>query len=309
MLNNEKLKELLFKELKEKDAGVSKEAIQSFLDGYTGNDRLISSEEILKDVQENGVRQPMETGIEDLDEVIGGFYEEQVIVVSARPKSGKTSFATHLVGLMKDKNPLFLLLEQSGRELIEQHVENNLPVPHFYTPKSLDGIERTVEWVHLKILESQFITKENPTKFVVIDHFGYLMLPKSSDQATWSVIAAMQELKSIAKITGVAIVIVVHTTKGDPTEAPTTEDLFGSAGYHQEADTVLSLWRETYKEEGVIKQTNNVLLQVLANRRKGKSGAVKFTYLDGEFVLNNWIGHDQQLKDEKRKTTKQFKDY
>lgn len=310
MLNNDKLTQMLMSEMnRSTDKPVSKEQIEAFLEGYVGADHLVSSEILVEKVKRDGIRQPMTTGIESLDEILGGFYEEQVIVVSARPKSGKTSFALHLIDLMKDREPLFLPLEQSALELIEQRIEKELEVPHFYAPESLEGIERTVEWVHLKILESQYKTPDNPTKFVVIDHFGYLMLAKSSDQATWSIINAMQELKQIAKQTKTAIVVVVHTTKGDATIAPTTEDLFGSAGFHQEADTVLSLWRETYKEDGVQKQTNNVLLQVLANRRKGASGAVKFKYIDGQFLQYDWTGHDEEIKKSKKDADDAFKSY
>ena len=310
MLTNEKLTELLTGEInaKEKDT-VTREQIEAFLEGYSGKDYLVSSEELVEKVKRDGIRKPMTSGIEDLDEIIGGFYEEQVIVLSARPKSGKTSFALHLIDLMKEREPLFLPLEQSALELIEQRVERDQPIPHFFAPESLDGIDRTVEWVHLKILESQFKTKENPTKFVVIDHFGYLMLAKSSDQATWQIINAMQNLKQIAKQTKTAIVLIVHTTKGDQTTPPTTEDLFGSAGFHQEADTVLSLWRETYKEDGQQKQTNNVLLQVLANRRKGTSGAVKFKYVDGAFIECQWQSKEDETKQNKKSADELFKNF
>lgn len=111
----------------------------------------------------------------------------------------------------------------------------------------------------------------------------------------------MQELKEIAKQTKTAIVVIVHTTKGDETEPPTTKDLFGSAGYHQEADVVMSLWRETFKENKKIKKTNNVLLQVLANRKKGETGAVKFTFDNGKFNRNDWVGkyEEKQVAEDK----------
>jgi len=121
----------------------------------------------------------------------------------------------------------------------------------------------------------------------------------------------MQELKSIAKQTKTAIVVIVHTTKGDETEPPTTKDLFGSAGYHQEADIVLSLWREAYKEKKIIHKTKNVLLQVLANRKKGDNGSVKFEFDNGKFVRKEWLLRNEakaekQLDDFVKKATKNF---
>lgn len=284
---------------------VSQSDLDKFLEQYKGADRIVRSDEIAKTVDETGVRKPMTTGVADLDVLLGGFYEEQVIVLTAYPKSGKSAWALFTIDQMKKDNPLFLALEQSPRELIEQLKERKMDVPLFYAPESIEGVDRTTDWIHLKIIESQFRSTRDggqPTKVVFIDHFGYIIRKQSSDQVTWEIIRTMQELKEIAKQTKTAIVVIVHTTKGDETEPPTTKDLFGSAGYHQEADVVMSLWRETYKEDKIIKKTNNVLLQVLANRKRGDTGAVKFMFNNGRFVRHDWLDHkaskdEQELAD------------
>lgn len=283
----------LNKTTKPSETPVTQSELERFLDTYRGVDKIVRSDELLAKIKVSGIRQPVSTGVEDLDHIIGGFYEEQVVVVTAFPKSGKTSFVLHLVDTMKKESPLFLALEQSPRELIEQLHERNMSIPLFYAPESIEGVERTTDWIHLKIVESQFrATRDgaNPTKVVFIDHFGYILRKNSSDQVTWEIINTMQNLKEIAKKTQTTIVVIVHTTKGDETEPPTTKDLFGSAGYHQEADIVLSLWRETYKEEKKFMKTNNVLLQVLANRKRGETGAVKFVFDNGRFIRQDWEG-------------------
>jgi len=306
MISKKQIVDSLKKSLEsENKQEVSSADLEQFLSRYDGWDRIDHSINLEEEVRKNGIRKGMTTGVNDLDSILGGFYEDQVIVVVARPKSGKTSFALYLTEMMEQQSPLFLALEQSPRELIEQMVERNIKIPFFYTPRSTENIDKTTDWIHLKIVESQYRSvKDNrqPTKLVLIDHFGYVTRRASSDQVTWSIIGAMQDLKQIAKQTKTAIVIIVHTTKGDPLEAPTTEDLFGSAGYHQEADTVLSLWRETYKEDKKICQTNNVLLQVLANRKKGVTGAIKFQFNNGRFNRIDWVDHagakaDRELND------------
>lgn len=294
MLKHSQIKSLLTGELEKHKSAHDKlldpKEIEEFLENYKGNDRIVRSDELIEKVKTEGIRQPMKTGIEDLDDILGGFYEEQVIVLTARPKSGKTAFCLDLIDKMKDRSPLFLAIEQSPLELVEQMTEKNMEIPLFYAPESIDGVTRTVDWIHLKIIESQYRSRldGNPTKVVFIDHFGKIIMSRTSDQVTWEIIKTMQELKDIAKATKTAIIVVVHTTKGDETVAPNTGDLFGSAGYHQEADTVLSLWRECYKDDEVLKKTNNVLLQVLANRRRGETGAVKFRFDNGKFIRHDW---------------------
>ena len=314
MIKQEYLAQRLKQEIdKSKPTGeVSQKDLELFLEQYKGNDRIVRSDELIEQVKKNGIRKGMSTGIDELDELTGGFYEEQVIVVTAYPKAGKTSWVLSEIENMKQFSPLFLAIEQSALELIEQAMERNINIPFFYAPASTD-VERTTEWIHLKILESQYrSTKENtqPTKVVFIDHFGYVIRKKSSDQVTWEIINTMQELKSVARQTKTAIILIVHTVKPDETEPPTTKDLFGSAGFHQEADLVLSLWRETYKDKNkVIVKTKNVLLQVLANRRKGETGAIKFEFDNGVFRRKDWNqakAGDEELDDFVKKATKNF---
>lgn len=302
MIKQTQLASLLKKELDKgkKDEFVSQDDLNKFLEQYNGADRIVHSSELIKLVEEKGVRKGMSTGVSDLDILLGGFYEEQVIVVTAFPKSGKSAFCLWTIENMKEYNPVFFALEQSPMELVEQLKERNMSIPSFYCPESIEGSEKTTDWIHLKIVESQYRSMKEtgkPTKIAFIDHFGYIVRPKTSDQATWEIIQTMQKLKEIAKQTKVAIVVIVHTTKANETEPPTTKDLFGSAGYHQEADTVLSLWRETYTENKVTKKTNNVLLQVLANRKKGDTGAIKLTFNNGRFDRNDWLP-SKEAKDE-----------
>ena len=73
---------------------------------------------------------------------------------------------------------------------------------------------------------------------------------------------------------------------------PDLEDLRDSSFIAQEADTVLMLWRETKRENGEVKITNNVNLSVQANRRTGKTGNVKMVYSDGHFNEQAWQDED-----------------
>ena len=91
MIKQTQLAALLKKELEKgkKDEFVSQEELNKFLEHYNGADKIVHSSEIIKLVDEKGIRKGMSTGISDLDILLGGFYEEQVIVVTAFPKSGK----------------------------------------------------------------------------------------------------------------------------------------------------------------------------------------------------------------------------
>jgi hypothetical protein len=190
-----------------------------------------------------------------------------------------TSLVLELIEKMKAVNPLLLPLEQSAEELISIMQERKLKIPLFVTPRS--NKRPTMDWIRKRIIES--VVKYD-TKVVFLDHFGYLKNENKINQHHMEIVDTMQELRSIAKQLSISIVSIVHVRKTNPTEPPTVEDLYGGAGYLQEADTVIMLWREAYKEGKETKWTNKVLLSVQANRRTGNTGNIRLRYVDYRFI-------------------------
>lgn len=98
----------------------------------------------------------------------------------------------------------------------------------------------------------------------------------------------MRRLKNFAQTWDITIVMLCHIKKTKFTEAPSGEDLRDSSFIAQEADTVMMMWRETKKEGGITLNTNNTVLNVLFNRRLGKTGIVQLAFENGSYVEKDW---------------------
>lgn len=284
----------LEKEIQETEVDIERETqllrLQEAAAKYEGEDKLISSEELVEYYKTH----PQETGITlgwyEIDKILTGFHLEQLIVLSGITKHGKTSFALEIASRLKKENPLFLPFEESAEELIYKFLERGVEVPHFYTPRVT--LDNKVQWIEKKIIEAK---AKFDTKIVFIDHLGYIV-PHAENlaQETGFVV---RELKSIAKRWDVIIVLLCHLTKVEIDKHPNLKDLRDSMAIGQEADTVMFIWRQTLRNRktGEVEITNNVNLSVQANRRTGKTGNVKMVYEDNHYYEKDWKDGEEEF--------------
>jgi replicative DNA helicase len=249
---------------------------------YTGDDELISSLEILERIKTQPEEEKFMTGIEGLDHHLKGFRKNQVIVLCAPTKSGKTQFCVELTIRMAQTNPVWIPFEESAEELVRKFHDRKEEPPLFYTPKNITG--NTLEWIEKRIVEGKV---KYGSQLFFIDHLHFIV-PFSSDRLDTRIGQVMRTLKTIAKNHGVTIVLVAHLKKTNVTVSPTLEDLRDSSFIAQEADTVLMLWRETKREGGQVVITNNTTVSIQANRRTGSTGNVKMVYKDCRFIEMDW---------------------
>ncbi len=249
---------------------------------YKGEDELISSAEIAQRLKERPPEPKMFSGFTGLDKILDGFRPQQLIVVSAQTKSGKTSFCIELTSHLRKENPIWLPFEEGAEELIQKFLDRGEEPPHFYSPAQMRG--DTLVWVEKKIIEG--IAKFG-SKIIFIDHLHFIV-PFSSERQDLAIGMAMRELKRMAKTWGIVIVLIAHLKKTRVDAQPTLEDLRDSSFVAQEADTVIMLYRKASREKGKLVITNNVNVSVQANRRTGKTGNVEFMFKDGRFIETAW---------------------
>lgn len=288
-MENKELNEIikrLSNELQETKKGIelttSLERLKEIARIYQGEDKVISFEEIKERIKHQKDEYIVETGWKGLDGLIQGFRPQQLVVISALTKSGKTSFLMDLTGRLAEYHPLWLPFEESAEELIRKYLERGQEPPHGFSPENMKG--NTIEWIETKIIES--IAKYN-SRIVFIDQLDFIV-PMGSDNHSLRVGQAMRDLKGIAKKWGVVIFLVCHLVKTKMDTQPTLEDLKGSSSIGQEADTVILLWRESKRKDGQMVITNNVNVSVQANRRTGKTGNIKMVYDNGKFLEQEW---------------------
>lgn len=256
---------------------------------YTGEDMLISSHDILERIKTQPEEERFETGIGGLDTILKGFRKNQLIVLAAPTKSGKTSFCVELTIRLEQLNPVWVPFEESAEELVRKFHERKEVPPLFYTPQNITG--NTVPWIEKRVVEGKV---KYGSKLFFIDHLHFIV-PFTSDRLDTRIGGVMRDLKQIAKKHEVIIVLVAHLKKTNMTISPTLEDLRDSSFIAQEADTVMMLWRKTHRDDdGEMIIGNETLLSVQANRRTGTTGNVKLIFNNGRFTEEDWKHKDTQ---------------
>ena len=266
---------------------------------YEGEYKLIWSDDLLKEIKERPEKPVYQTGIDSLDEIIGGFREQQLITVGAHSKHGKTTFGVWLLEKMAHLNPVMVPLEQSNEEIVEQRSENGYTVPRFLSPSRLAS-QVTVDWIEERVIEG--IAKYN-TKFVLIDHLGYIdnFGPDGKyrrENLAYRIGEVMRGLKTLSKRWNVVIVLLVHISQKDESKPPTLEDIKNSSDILQESDMVLMLWRKNEQHKKVRVYENKTLVSVLANRRNGRNGNIGLSFdtkTGGYQSDNNWVKDMEEI--------------
>ena len=258
---------------------------------YRGEDRIIPFDEIVQRISKGDEELKIMTGWSDLDSLLRGFRLQQLVVISALTKSGKTSFLMDMTIRLKDYNPLWFPFEESAEELVRKFVERGQEPPRAYTPENMTN--SSIDWLESKIVEA--IAKYD-SKIVIIDQLDFIV-PFTGENHHLSIAKTMRDLKGLAKKWNIVIFIIAHMQKTKMDNQPTMEDLRGSSSIAQEADTVLLLWREAKRENGQVVITDNVNVSVQANRRFGKTGNVKMVYEDGKFIQREWKTDEDSIQD------------
>jgi replicative DNA helicase len=245
-------------------------------------DKIISFAEIAERIKTGPKEVEIHTGWTEFDKIIRGFRPEQLVVVSALTKSGKTQWCMDLTSRIKEANPVWFPFEESAEELVRKYLERGMEPPHGYTPNVMRGGE--LKWIEEKLVEA---IEKHQSKVVFIDQLDFIV-PLGADNHALRVGEAMRALKNLAKKYKVVIFIICHLVKAKMETTPTLEDLKGSSSIAQEADTVLLLWREAKREKGQMVTTNNTIISVQANRRHGSTGYVPMVFEGNRFLEQEW---------------------
>lgn len=271
-----------YQEIKELEKKLQK--YEAFAD-YAGIDKVISSLELWDEIQRNKKTDTFSpiSKIPKLDEIIGGFREGQLIIISAQTGEGKSSFCQTLTKNFSEQHIpcIFFSYEMGNEEFLAKF--NSIPV--FYMPTQTK--QNSMKWLESKIYES--IAKYK-TKIVFIDHLHFLLEMSQMAQAknlSLLIGMMMRELKRMALEHSLIIFLVSHVKKTQFNQAPELDDLRDSSFVAQESDIVMILRRETENDPDnprVKIKTNKTIVSVLKNRRTGSLGIVKLVYFNNIFT-------------------------
>ncbi len=185
---------------------------------YDGDDRVIPIQEAVEELNIQKDKYQLFSKIPRLDEIVGGFREGQLVVVSAPTGQGKTSMMQTFTENF-DEKCLWFTYEVGLEEFIEKFSE----IPLFYLPRQLK--QNSLVWLENKIIEAK---AKFGCKVIFIDHLHYLLeMQKMAEAKSISLLVGMmmRELKKMAIHHEIIIFLVSHMRKILYDRLPEIEDL------------------------------------------------------------------------------------
>ncbi len=260
----------------------------------------------LSELSKNGGRIPgLSTGIQELDDRLGGFNKSDLIFVASRPGMGKTSIALNFAlraAKQGGKAVAIFSLEMSREQLATRLLaaEAFVDSKRLQTGRLTEDDWRRIAAAASSISQTDLRIDDNPLStpsemsaqcrrienlgLVIID---YLQLMTSSgaagsnaDSRTQVVSEISRMLKIMAKELNVPVICLSQLNRANESRAdkrPMLSDLRESGSIEQDADIVLGLYREGYYNPDC-ERPNEAECIVLKNRH-GETGKVLLRWL------------------------------
>lgn len=283
----------LIKQIEESQKGLKEdltsdegmERLRQVAKEYSGEYRLVWSKDTVEEIKNLPEKTSHKIGLAELDEMTGGLREQQVVGIGAQSGHGKTAFGLWLLKQYEYLNPVFLPLEQSSEELIEQRLQNGQFIPNYLAPKR-HAAHVTPDWIEQRIVEG--IAKHN-SKLIMLDHMGYIEAGDNyrRENEHLRIEKKLQDIKHLAIKWNVVIVILIQLQQMEEQETPQLRDLKGSSAIRQECDKIIFLWRNNAKKGKARAYDSKVLVSLQKNRQTGLNGniGVKFDFPSGEYHI------------------------
>ena len=256
--------------------------------------------------------QGTKTGFSDLDAVLAGMGNSDLILVGGRPGMGKTSFAMNIatnVALKTHKKVAIFSLEMSAEQLATRMLASEALVSSYSLRTGnisdddwtkLAGAVDRLCGCRILIDDTPGITvtgmkaklrREGDVGLVVIDYLQLMQGDRHNDNRVQEVPEITRGMKLMAKEMNVPVICCAQLSRGPEgrqVKKPMLSDLRDSGSIEQDADTVLFIYRDDYyktdKEAGQDQNSIDIVECIVAKNRHGSTGSVKLSW-SGTYTL------------------------
>jgi replicative DNA helicase len=252
------------------------------------------------------------TGFDNLDNIMnGGIYNQQLVILGARPSVGKTTIGQNIIlnSSKKGFKSLFISLEVDKRNVALKFLSNLRSIEVWKIQKRiLNQSERTdlldakneLREMQIYVNDSSYLKinqieqiiknqiKKQPVDLIVVD---YVQIIKGSDTKWKNEALIIKEnttmLKAIAKQYNVGVLALAQINRKavEGNQEPTINDFKSSGGIEEDADVAIILHRDRNEEkkEGYFSNSGKL---IIAKNRHGRTGEVNVDF-DGQFSRFN----------------------
>jgi replicative DNA helicase len=272
---------------------------------------MVPMEDVLHEVFEmieNRGHSGLMTGYFELDDMMNGLQNGELIIVAARPSMGKTAFAMNIVERLaadEHRYPCAVFsLEMSKQQLaqrmlcsrgeIDAHkLRKGMLQSHEYAKLAnvVGELAKAPIWVDdspgLTPLElrakARRLKMKHDIKCIMIDYMQLMDNPGPENRQQ-QISEISRSIKGVARELNVPVICLSQlnrATEGRDGHRPRMSDLRESGSIEQDADVVMLLHREDYyKMSEPDFQPDNIAEVIIAKQRNGPTGTVKLTFLN-----------------------------
>ena len=248
--------------------------------------------------QKGGLR-GLPTGFADLDNMLSGLQDSDLIILAARPSMGKTTLALDIArisSVVHGKSVLIYSLEMSSQQLVDRMLSAqsrvnawNLRTGRLSSDKDFSHIRDSLDQlakakiyiddqpgnsiVKMKALARR-IKAEKGLDLVVVDYLQLMTTSKNHDSMVNQVTEISRSLKGLAKELNVPVLALSQLSRAVESRGgrPRLSDLRDSGSIEQDADVVMFIHRED-KGKSDLEKTN--IAEILIEKhRNGPTGKV-----------------------------------
>ncbi|MEK4117664.1 replicative DNA helicase [Paenibacillus sp. FSL W8-0919] len=293
---------------------------------------VIESTENKAEVYKTGKVTGIATGYTDLDAILGGLQNSDLIIVAARPSVGKTAFALNIAQNVATRvqDPVAIFsLEMSAEQLVTRMVSAEGILE---ASKLRIGDMGAEDWTkmadaagvlggtNILIDDSAGITvhdirskcrrlkKQEGLGLVVIDYLQLIASVskgRGPENRQQEVSEISRTLKHLARELDVPIIALSQLSRGveqRQDKRPMMSDLRESGSIEQDADIVAFLYRDDYYNAETEKK--NIIEIIIAKQRNGPVGTVELVFLK---QFNKFVNYDRVHSDPGPQPPKQNK--
>src|SRR4051812_40071451 len=269
----------------------------------------VAMEEVLHEVFEmieNRGQRGIETGFFELDDMLNGLQNGEMVIVAARPSMGKTAIAMNMIEHIAADSRLpcaVFSLEMSKQQLAQRMLCSRGQID---AHKLRKGLLQSHEYAHLANVVGELakapiwvddsagltplelrakarrLKLQHDVKCIMVDYMQLMDNPGPENRQQ-QISEISRGIKAVARELSIPVIALSQlnrASEGRDGHRPRMSDLRESGSIEQDADVIMLLHREDYYRMSEPDfQPDNIAEVIIAKQRNGPTGTVKLTFL------------------------------
>ena len=263
------------------------------------------------------------TGFTELDQMLTGFHEDELIIVAGRPAMGKTTFALNVIRNVVTKSrraAVLFTLEMSAENIArnilsaQARVEGQKLRHHSLSRDDMEALSRASEqlndaplWIDetpaISLSElrgkARHLKLRHDIALIIIDYLQLMTASsiarnRSREQEVSEISRGLKALAKELHIPVVALSQLSRKPEGRTNPVPILSDLRESGAIEQDADVVLMLHRPEYyasKDTPDSDRKAGEAEVIIAKQRNGPTGTAHLAFIGNQLRFENLAVH------------------